>query len=81
MTVTGAPPIDHLAAGFAEALGLQREPRTAAATAARQRKRVQKLAVDLGLRAEYLPDDMLASLAGTLTRQCLARGIAVPDLR
>lgn len=84
---TGAPRTstidcgDPLADAFYEALAIQPEPRTEAATRARKTKHARRLALELGPRAEYLPDDVLSTLAGVLRAACLERGVPVADLR
>jgi hypothetical protein len=58
-----------------------RVARTHAATTANLRRAAGRAAREISERLEYLDDERVATLAGVLVAEALARGLAVPDLR
>jgi hypothetical protein len=55
--------------------GVRAPSRTGAATAARKRKRAERLASDLAPRVTLLDDQWLVALADVLTEEIAARGL------
>jgi hypothetical protein len=49
--------------------------RTAAATAARQRRAARRVALDLAARLDLVEDEVLATLTARLVAECMKRGV------